>query len=127
MFIPGSATGSYKRYERITASMFFRALTIVAFAAAGLLVAQPAADAQVRPGIKVRVMPVKPPGPKVKPPLQNLLKIKPAQAAAIAQRAMPGAKVVGVKRLPDGNYAVTLRTESDVSRIMIDGQTGGVM
>ncbi|MFN0193848.1 MAG: hypothetical protein ACKVP5_18055 [Aestuariivirga sp.] len=106
-----------------------RVFTFVAIAAAALIAAEPV-HAQNRPTFrpnKVRVMPVRPRLQKVRPPLQNLTGIKPSQAAAFAQRQMPGAKVVGVKRLPDGNYAVTLRTDSDVSRIIIDGQTGSAM
>ncbi|NJM30562.1 MAG: hypothetical protein HC855_11065 [Rhizobiales bacterium] len=116
----------------MTASVL-RAFTFVAIAAAALIAAEPAL-AQNRPNIrptfrpnKVRVMPVRPRLQQVRPPLQNLAGIKPSQAAAFAQRQMPGAKVVGVKRLPNGNYAVTLRTDSDVSRIIIDGQTGSAM
>jgi hypothetical protein len=116
----------------MTASVL-RAFTIVAIAVAVLIAAEPAL-AQNRPGLrliyrpnKVRVMPVRPRLQEVRPPLQNLVGIRPSQAAAFAQREMPGAKVVGVKRLPNGDYVVTLRTESDVSRIIIDGQTGEVM
>lgn len=66
--------------------------------------------------------------PLVKPPRGNLgANISPSQAAAIAQGQMPGSKVVGVKLLPSGNYAVTLKTDSSVARVMVSGDDGSVL
>ena len=65
--------------------------------------------------------------PMIKPPLPLLgVKIRPSQAAAIAQGQVPYSTVVGVKLLPSGTYAVTLRTDSSVERIMVDGQDGSI-
>ncbi len=55
---------------------------------------------------------------------QSQLPIAPSEAAAIAQDQVPGSTVVGVKLLPGGRYAVTLRTESSVTRVIVDGQDG---
>ena len=84
-------------------------------------------DAQTRGNYrpKIIVRPMKP--PMVKPPRGNLgVKVSPSQAAAIAQGQVPGAKVVGVKLLPSGNYAVTLKTDSSVARITVSGADGSV-
>lgn len=76
-----------------------------------------------RPNVIIR--PKMPPVMKV--PRGNLgTKISPSQAAAIAQGKLPGAKVVGVKLLPSGNYAVTLKGNSSVARVMVSGADGSV-
>ena len=65
--------------------------------------------------------------PMIKPPLPLLgVKIRPSQAAAIAQGQVPSSTVVGVKLLPSGVYAVTLRTDTSVERVMVDGQDGSI-
>jgi hypothetical protein len=73
---------------------------------------------KIRPAIK----------PRVQPPIRspNLTLIKPSQAINIAQRFVPNSKAVGVKLLPGGNYAVTLKRNKDVQRLIIDGQSGEV-
>ncbi len=105
----------------------FRGLKFVAIALVTLLVTEPAL-AQNSPQVRVRI-----PNPNiiriqprsVKPPLPLLgVKIRPSQAAAIAQGQIPDSTVVGVKLLPSGTYAVTLRTESSVERVMVDGEDG---
>jgi DNA gyrase inhibitor GyrI len=50
--------------------------------------------------------------------------IKPSQALIIAQRLVPDSKGIGVKLLPGGNYAVTLRRNNQLQRVIIDGDTG---
>jgi hypothetical protein len=60
------------------------------------------------------------------PPAPLLTKIRPSQAAALAKRSVPGSSVVGVKLLPSGDYAVTLRTDTDVSRVIVSGEDGSV-
>jgi uncharacterized membrane protein YkoI len=91
---------------------------------AALLAAQPSLAQNYRPNIIIR--PNAP--PRVKAPSPNLgVKIRPSQAAAIAQGQVPGSKVVGVKLLPSGVYAVTLKTAESAMRVMVDGQTGNVM
>jgi hypothetical protein len=104
----------------------FKAFTIAALAA-GLLLSAAPVDAQSLGGNRqVRMQPVRPPMRQIRPPLQNLLRIRPSQAAAIALGENPGAKVVGVKLLPSGVYAVTLRDDYNVMRVMVDGNSGAV-
>ena len=52
--------------------------------------------------------------------------IAPSEAAAIARDVVPGAKVVGVKLLPSGYYAVTLRSKGSVTRVMVNASDGSV-
>ena len=66
-----------------------------------------------------------PPNIKIPMPLLRV-KVRPSQAAAIAQGQVPYSTVVGVKLLPSGIYAVTLRTDTSVERIMVDGQSGEI-
>jgi hypothetical protein len=107
----------------------FKGLKFVAIALVTLFVIQPAfaqSASSFRPKIPSliirRVLP-----PMIKPPLPLLgVKIRPSQAAAIAQGQVPYSTVVGVKLLPTGTYAVTLRTNTSVERIMVDGQSGAV-
>ena len=104
-----------------------RRFKFAAIALVTLLVTEPAL-AQNAPRIRIqtpiptirRIVPN-----TVNPDLPQLrLKIRPSQAAAIAQGQVPDSTVVGVKLLPSGVYAVTLRTESSVERVMVDGQDG---
>lgn len=100
-------------------------LKLAAIALAAIFAANSSAEAQYfrRPNIIVR-----PNIPKPPPKMPNLkAKISPSQAAAIALREMPGAKVVGVKLLPHGAYAVTLKSESKVARVMVNASDGSVM
>jgi hypothetical protein len=66
--------------------------------------------------------------PVIKPNLSLLpdVRIKPSQAAAIAQAQVPYSKVVKVRLLPRGDYAVTLVAEGNVTRIFVNGQDGSV-
>jgi uncharacterized membrane protein YkoI len=53
--------------------------------------------------------------------------ISPSEAASIARGTWPGAKVLRVQLLPSGVYAVTLKQGGEVSRVLVDansGQTG---
>jgi uncharacterized membrane protein YkoI len=52
--------------------------------------------------------------------------ITPSQAANIALDANPGAKVLNVKLLPSGIYAVTLKDGGSVSRVMVDATSGSI-
>ncbi len=52
--------------------------------------------------------------------------IPPSEAAAIARDQVPGAKVVGVKLLSNGWYAVTLRSKGSVTRVMVNATDGSV-
>jgi hypothetical protein len=52
--------------------------------------------------------------------------IAPSEAAAIAKSVVPGAKVVRVKLLPSGYYAVTLRAKGSVTRVMVSATDGSV-
>jgi uncharacterized membrane protein YkoI len=52
--------------------------------------------------------------------------ITPSDAANIAVDANPGAKVLNVKLLPSGVYAVTLRDGGRVSRVMVDATSGSI-
>lgn len=83
--------------------------------------------AQYKPGNSGPGMILRPPIPKIQPPTPSLgVKIRPSQAAAIAQSQVPNAKVVGVKLLPGGVYAVTLRTDTSVERVMVNGDDGSI-
>ena len=106
----------------------FKGLKFVAIALVTLIVAEPA-FAQFKPNFRApafilrRVMP-----PIIHPPSPLLfLPIKPSQAAAIAQEQFPNSMVVKVKLLPGGIYAVTLRTDTSLERVMVNGQNGDIM
>ena len=64
------------------------------------------------------------------PKLMNLVEdaakwpIKPSQAALIAQEAHPGSVVLGVKLLPSGEYAVTLKTGGSVQKVLVNATSG---
>ena len=52
--------------------------------------------------------------------------IAPSQAAVIARDSVPGSKVLNVKLLPSGVYAVTLKVGGSVTRVMVDATSGAV-
>ncbi len=52
--------------------------------------------------------------------------VKPSQAALIAQQANPGSIVLGVKLLPSGQYAVTLKTGGSVQKVLVDATSGSL-
>ena len=52
--------------------------------------------------------------------------VKPSQAAIIAQEAHPGSIVLGVKLLPSGQYAVTLRIGGSVQKVLVDATSGSL-
>ena len=52
--------------------------------------------------------------------------IAPSQAAMIARDSIPGSKVLSVKLLPSGVYAVTLKTGSNVTKILVDAKSGAI-
>ena len=52
--------------------------------------------------------------------------IQPSEAASIARDAYPDAKVLNVKLLPNGVYAVTLKVGGSVSRVMVDATSGAI-
>lgn len=98
-----------------------RALAIAACMAVMLAAGEPAL-AQT-PNVELQ------PKPQVQPKVQspnrpNFPLIKPGQALIIAQRLVPNSKGIGVKLLPGGNYAVTLRRNNQLQRVIIDGDTG---
>lgn len=103
-----------------------RSLKFVAIALATLLVAEPAIaqyQSTNRPQILRRLAPQ-----VIKPNLSLLpeVRIQPSQAAAIAQAQIPYSKVVKVRLLPRGDYAVTLVADGNVTRVIVDGQDGSV-
>lgn len=53
--------------------------------------------------------------------------IRPREAAQIAKSAYPGSKVLKVKLLPSGVYAVTLRGDGELTRVMVDGESGDIL
>lgn len=53
--------------------------------------------------------------------------ISASQAASIAQDTVPGSKVLKVKLLPSGVYAVTLKESGNVSRVKVDAKTGDII
>jgi hypothetical protein len=52
--------------------------------------------------------------------------IAPSEAAAIAQDTMPGAKVLKVKLLSSGVYAVTLKVQGSVVKVMVSAEDGSI-
>jgi uncharacterized lipoprotein len=52
--------------------------------------------------------------------------VSAADAADIARSSIPGSKVLKVKLLPSGVYAVTLKDGDNVSRVMVDATTGSI-
>ncbi len=102
-----------------------RGLKFVALALATLLVVEPAiAQSQTnnRPPMMLRKLA---PG-TVKPNLSGLpeVRIRPSQAAAIAQGQVPYSKVVKVKLLSSGFYAVTLVADGSVTKVLVNGVDG---
>ena len=102
-----------------------RSLKFVAIALATLLVAEPAVaqyQSNNRPPIILRKLVP----PVIKPNLSLLpeVRIRPSQAAAIAQAQVPYSKVVKVRLLPRGDYAVTLVADGNVTKIFVNGQDG---
>jgi hypothetical protein len=55
------------------------------------------------------------------------LAIRPREAASIARQVVPGAKVLNVRLLPSGVYAVTLRGDGKLTRVMVDGRSGDIL
>ena len=55
---------------------------------------------------------------------QGQFAIKPSEAALIAKNAYPDAKVLGVKFLPSGDYAVTLKVGGSVQRVLVNARSG---
>jgi uncharacterized membrane protein YkoI len=56
----------------------------------------------------------------------NQYPVPPSEAANIAMGANPGSKVLNVKLLPSGVYAVTLKNGGSVSRVMVDATSGAI-
>jgi hypothetical protein len=52
--------------------------------------------------------------------------VAPSEAAMIARNSVPGSKVLNVKLLPSGVYAVTLKVGGSVTRVMVDATSGAV-
>jgi hypothetical protein len=50
--------------------------------------------------------------------------VSPSQAASIAKRSWPGSKVLRVRLLPSGVYAVTLKQGGEVAIINVDASSG---
>ena len=103
----------------------FRSLKFVAIALATLLVVEPAI-AQYQSNNRAPIILRKLAPPVVRPNLSLLpeVRIRPSQAAAIAQDQVPYSKVVKVKLLPSGDYAVTLVADGSVMKVIVDGQDG---
>ena len=52
--------------------------------------------------------------------------VSASDAAEIARNSIPGSKVLKVKLLPSGVYAVTLKDGDNVSKVMVDATTGNI-
>jgi uncharacterized membrane protein YkoI len=52
--------------------------------------------------------------------------VSEADAADIAQSQYPGARVLKVRLLPSGFYAVTLKEGGNVTRVRVDARTGSI-
>jgi hypothetical protein len=116
-----------KRAQERRRVLMFRSLKFAAIALATLLVVEPAiAQYQTNNRAPIILRKLKP--PVIKPNLSLLpeVRIMPSQAAAIAQGQVPYSKVVKVKLLPRGDYAVTLVADGNVTRVIVNGQDGSV-
>ena len=60
-------------------------------------------------------------------PADPELTIRPRESARIARQTVPGAKVLNVRLLPSGIYAVTLRGDGKLTRVMVDGRSGDIL
>jgi hypothetical protein len=101
-----------------------RGLKFVAIALATLLVVEPAI-AQYQPNRAPTIL--RKLAPQIIRPNLNLLpevRIAPSQAAAIAQAQVPYSKVIKVRLLPRGDYAVTLVADGNVTKVFVNGQDG---
>ena len=76
--------------------------------------------------VQPQLQPKSEPGTEAPGGGSHLPLIKPGQALIIAQRLVPNSKGIGVKLLPGGDYAVTLRRENQLQRVIIDGDTGAL-
>ena len=105
----------------------FRGFKFVAIALTTLLVAEPAV-AQFKANRTPNLILRKNVPPVITPDLSLLpeVRIRPSQAAAIAQGQVPYSKVVKVKLLPSGDYAVTLVADGSVTKVLVNGQDGSV-
>lgn len=54
------------------------------------------------------------------------VRVAPSEAASIARAAVPGAKVLKVQLLPSGVYAVTLKVQGSVVRVMVSATDGSI-
>ncbi len=54
------------------------------------------------------------------------VRIEPSEAAAIAQDAVPGSMVLKVRLLSSGVYAVTLKSNGSVVRVMVSAEDGSI-
>ncbi|MEP7174820.1 MAG: PepSY domain-containing protein [Aestuariivirga sp.] len=104
-----------------------RGLKFVAIALATLLVVEPAI-AQYQTNNRAPFLLRKLAPPLIRPNLSNLpdVLIRPSQAAAIAQAEVPDSKVIKVRLLPRGDYAVTLVANGNVTKVFVNGQDGSV-
>jgi len=108
--------------------MMRRVLAIAAMVAMMLAAGVPAMaqtlNQQMQPKLQMQI------APKIQPRIQspnrppNLVLIKPSQAIIIAKRVLPNSTALGVKLLPGGNYAVTLKRSNSVKRVYVDSLTG---
>ena len=103
----------------------FRGLTFVAIALAALLVAGPAV-AQYQPNNRAPFILRNLAPPAMEPNLSGLpeVRIRPSQAAAIAQAQVPYSKVIKLRLLPSGIYAVTLKADGNVTKVFVNGEDG---
>jgi hypothetical protein len=130
----GSSCGIYFAIEE--GSMMRRALAIAASVAMMLAAGEPAMaqtpNLSPQPKLQMPIQPKFQNQFKVQQRIQqpnrpaNLPLIKPSQALIIAQRFVPNSKAIGVKLLPGGNYAVTLKDKEKVRRLIVDGDTGAL-
>lgn len=67
-------------------------------------------------------------GPSLEQLVENAAQypIQPSEAASIARNANPDSKILNVKLLPNGVYAVTLKIGGSVSRVMVDATSGAI-
>lgn len=102
-----------------------RKLTIIALAAMMLAVGEPAMaqspnlQLQVRPQLRIQ--------PRInKAPVIRQPTIAPSMATKNIQVMIPGATVLKILPLSNGDFMATIRIENQVKKIRVDGETGAV-
>jgi hypothetical protein len=101
-----------------------RKLTIIALAAMMLAAGEPAMAQS--PNLQLQVKPQLRIQPRInKAPIRQPI-IPPSMATKNIQVMIPGATVLKILPLSNGDFMATIRIENQVKKIRVDGETGAV-